>query len=126
MEFSVDRDSYSNDVIPDPENVDPRIRKDLNNSMKKPDEVPVFKVTNLVKDMPGHIPKGAFARMIIFKEDLDKQREAMSQSARGKELTESDNDFFKKSPMLMQQGRRYTQNAEKRQAVREKMLTKMS
>jgi len=31
----------------------------------------LYHVTNLVKDQPHHIPKGAFARMITFKEDIN-------------------------------------------------------
>ena len=85
----------------DPEDIDPRLQP---KDHQRPGEVPVYRVTNLTREAAHHIPKGAFARMITFKEDLDKAHgESTGQ------LESSANDFFKRSPMLQNQPRRQTE-----------------
>lgn len=94
--------------------------------------MPVYNVTDLAKEMQNHIPKGAFARLITYQADLDKARAIASNTATprdGQNLDASEPDFFKRSPMLMSMSRddrRLTDVAVKRQAVREKMLSKMT
>lgn len=126
MEFDVE--SLDNDAIPDPEEVDPRIRptKPLQESSENND-IPIYEVTNLVKEMDHHIPKGAFARLVTYKEDLDKAKALASEASAARGLNASEDDFLKRSPMLMkQQGRRLTDAAVMRQAVREKTLSRMA
>ena len=115
----------------DPEDFDPRV---INTGLDK--RLPIYNVTNLLKEDHRHIPKGSFARVITYKEDmvlkaegnLESEREISANEALERALLAQKSPMFQESQVgmsgkpNMQARKRSTQ----RRLRRETRLTKVT